>query len=37
MIRQAYQDHGYFEAKVLDDTVKIVPQRRPRLAPPAAS
>ncbi|HUB32523.1 MAG TPA: outer membrane protein assembly factor BamA [Bryobacteraceae bacterium] len=25
MIRQAYQDHGYFEAKVLEDTVKIVP------------
>ncbi len=25
MIRQAYQDHGYFEAKVLDDTVKVVP------------
>src|SRR5579884_3142149 len=23
-IRQAYQDHGYFQAKVLDETVKIV-------------
>ena len=24
MIRQAYQDHGYFEARVLEETVKIV-------------
>jgi outer membrane protein insertion porin family len=25
-IRQAYQDHGYFQAKALDETVKIIPE-----------
>jgi len=25
-VRQAYQDHGYFNATVLDETVKIVPK-----------